>query len=168
VGRRNGVDCSHLVAYSIKFPGEVLDRGFWIYVINIQTPTGQFVYVGRTGDSSSAHAGSPFSRIGQHLDFRPNAKGNALSRNLQREGVRPSACTMEMIAVGPIFPEAADFESHRPLRDQVAALEYGLASALRARRYNVLGKHTASCEPNSEKLSEILRLIEPRLPVAPG
>ncbi len=90
-------------AYSIKFDGRVLDRGFWLYVIDIDSPQGRRLYVGRTGDSSSAKASSPFSRIGQHLDCRPHAKGNALARNLRRAGIEPQACKMEMIAVGPIF-----------------------------------------------------------------
>src|SRR2546430_5631539 len=74
-------------SYSIKFDGRVLERGFWLYVIDIFTPEGRRLYVGRTGDSSSCNAGSPFSRIGQHLDCRANAKGNALARNLRAVGI---------------------------------------------------------------------------------
>lgn len=94
-----------LQRYSMSFDGHLLERGFWLYVWRIVSPQGVFLYVGRTGDSSSPHAGSPFSRIGQHLDFRPYAKGNALGRRLAAAGVRPAECLFEMLAVGPIFPE---------------------------------------------------------------
>ncbi len=150
-------------AYSIKFDGRVLDRGFWLYVIDIDTPQGRRLYVGRTGDSSSANASSPFSRIGQHLDCRAHAKGNALTRNLRRAGIEPRASKMEMIAVGPIFPEEREFTVHRIVRDRVAALEKALATALREHGYTVLGKHSCSLEPDSAKLAEVVRLVEARL-----
>ena len=150
-------------AYSITFDGRVLNRGFWLYVIDIGTPLGQRLYVGRTGDSSSANASSPFSRIGQHLDLRPRAKGNALARNLLGAGIDPATCSMEMIAVGPIFPEEKEFASHRRIRDQVAALEKGLAQALQERGYTVLGKHSSSVPAEPGKLAEITSLVETRL-----
>jgi len=62
-------------AYSIKFDGRLLDRGFWLYVIDIHGPADRHLYVGRTGDSSSPNAASPFSRIGQHLDPRHGPRG---------------------------------------------------------------------------------------------
>jgi len=124
---------------------------------------GRYLYVGRTGDSSSANAGSPFNRIGNHLDFRPNAKGNALTRNLRQIDIDPSQCMFEMIAIGPVFPEVPDFASHRPLRDQVAALEKGLAEVLRLRGYSVIGKHLCTTSANPQELEKILTLVEDRL-----
>ena len=150
-------------AYSIKFDGRVLDRGFWVYVIDIRAPEDRYLYVGRTGDSSSANAASPFSRIGQHLDSRAYAKGNALTRNLRAAGIEPSACAMEMIAIGPIFPEERDFDQHKRVRDRMAALELGLARALHLRGYTVLGRHAASQEPDARMLQQVLRLVEVRL-----
>lgn len=150
-------------AYSIRFPGSVLDRGFWLYVIDVCGPESRHLYVGRTGDSSSPNAGSPFSRIGQHLDRRVNAKGNALARNLRVAGIDIRDCDVEMIAIGPLFPEAPDFEAHRPIRDRMAALERALASGLRDRGYKVLGKHGGSKEVDAEQLGSILALIEARL-----
>jgi hypothetical protein len=150
-------------AYAIKFDGRVLDRGFWLYVIDIRAPQGRRLYVGRTGDSSSAHASSPFSRIGQHLDCRPHAKGNTLARNLRSAGIEPAACKLEMIAVGPIFPEEREFSAHRPVRDRMAALEKALASVLRDRGYILLGQHSCALEPDREKLAEVVLLVEARL-----
>src|SRR3989344_462420 len=149
--------------YSIKFSGRILERGFWLYVIDIHAPRRRFLYVGRTGDSSSANAASPFSRIGRHLDRRPKAKGNALARNLAAKGVTPSTCSFEMIAVGPIFAEAKDFDRHKPIRDKTAALERGLAEALRRRGYSVLGSHATSPDPDRAKLEIVLRAVESAL-----
>jgi hypothetical protein len=67
-----------LKSYSMMFDGHLLNRGFWLYVWDIKGSISHHVYVGRTGDSSSCHASSPFNRIGQHLDPRATAKGNAL------------------------------------------------------------------------------------------
>jgi hypothetical protein len=44
-----------------------------------------------------------------------------------------------MVAIGPIWPEQADFEAHKPVRDQMAALERAIADELRQRGYVVLG-----------------------------
>jgi hypothetical protein len=69
-----------LNSYSMSFDGNVLARGFWLYVWDIRGPSFRRLYVGRTGNSSSPNAQSPFKRIGQHLDPSPNAKGNALGK----------------------------------------------------------------------------------------
>jgi hypothetical protein len=150
-------------AHSIRFTGTVLRRGFWLYVVDIHAPSGRHLYVGRTGDSSSPHAGSPFSRIGQHLDLRLRAKGNALIRNLRKRDIDPLTCTMEMIAVGPLFPEEPRFDSHKRVRDEVAALECGLAAALSSAGYSVLGTHSANQEPEPSVLGDLIHLIETRL-----
>ena len=60
--------------FEMGFEGEVLQRGFWLYVWKIAYDQETYLYIGRTGDSSSPNASSPFNRIGQHLDFRENAK----------------------------------------------------------------------------------------------
>lgn len=149
--------------HSIRFDGAVLERGFWLYVVDIHSPQGRYLYVGRTGDSSSPNAGSPFSRIGQHLDKRLTAKGNALARQLATVNVDPNECGFEMLAVGPLYPEEHDFAQHKPIRDKVAALEYGLAQALRERGYSVIGQHSARSEPEQSVLSSVLEVVEARL-----
>ena len=65
----------------VKFNGGILQRGFWLYVWEV-TPLGgkALYYVGRTGDSSSTNAQSPFNRMGQHLGFARNS--NMLRRHL--------------------------------------------------------------------------------------
>jgi hypothetical protein len=154
-----------LQPYSMTFDGHLLNRGFWLYVWQIRGPLSYHVYVGRTGDSSSPHASSPFKRIGQHLDPSPNAKGNALGRQLRSAGVKYEECTFEMVAVGPIFPEQADFEAHKPFRDQMAALERAIADELRQRGYVVLGTHPRAGTPDQSILQQLQALLDPKFPV---
>jgi hypothetical protein len=153
-----------LRAFTITVEGRTLNRGFWLYVIDIKAPAGQHLYVGRTGDNSSPNAQSPFWRISQHLDPGSKAKGNALTRNLLQVGIDPVLCQFEMTAIGPIFAEQADFDAHRPFRDQVGALESELATVLRGRGYSVLGTHSARCAADPSLLQEVLQLVELRFP----
>lgn len=125
--------------HSIHIAGGALHRGFWLYVWDIRLRDGrQFLYVGRTGDSSSLYAQSPFGRLSQHLGR--NVHSNTLLRHLEREGVSLDDCvTLEMIAYGPIRPEACnDKPEHECNRDHVAALEKQLCAALDKANYTVL------------------------------
>lgn len=85
--------------YELSFKGELLQRGFWLYVWEITTAKqAQIYYVGRTGDSSSANAQSPFNRMGQHLGF--NDKSNVLRRKLLHKdrNVNPDECSFRLVA----------------------------------------------------------------------
>jgi hypothetical protein len=54
----------------IRLDGSVLERGYWLFVWEIITSDGELLlYVGRTGDSSSPDAQSPFVRMGRHVGF---------------------------------------------------------------------------------------------------
>ena len=64
--------------HTLTFPGAMTERGFWLYVWRIMSPIGELLYVGRTGDSSSPYASSPFARMGQHL-------GNNKNQNMVRQ-----------------------------------------------------------------------------------
>ena len=156
-GRRN------LEAFSVRLDGRVLCRGFWLYVVDIRGPKGRYLYVGRTGDSSSRHAASPFARLARHLEARPNARSNALARNLKKAKIDAASCQLEMIAVGPIFPEQATFEAHKPFRDRVAALERGVADTLRDRGYQVLGQHGTPSSEGPVDLEQYVAVIEEKL-----
>ncbi len=150
--------------FSMTFDGAVLQRGFWLYVWRISTNRGDVFYVGRTGDSSSPHAASPFQRIGAHLDARPTAKGNSLAKHLLAAGYSAHACRYEMTAIGPLFPEQADMASHAPIRDKVAALERRLADYLRERGLEVLGTHGAKGDCVPELWNKIQTAMEQRFP----
>ena len=124
---------------TMAFHGHLTQRGFWLYVWEIQHPKGVFLYVGRNGDSSSLNASSPFARIGQHL--HPTNKGNTIRRHLNCHGIAPETCDeFKMVAYGPFFPEAKEKQVHYERRDKAAALEKALADALRCGKYKVLNK----------------------------
>lgn len=157
-----------LQSYSMKFDGPLLKRGFWLYVWKINGAASHHVYVGRTGDSSSRYASSPFRRVAQHLDTSPKAKGNALGRQLRAAGVKYEECTFEMLAVGPIFPEQATLENHVPIRNQMAALERAIADELRRRGYEVLGNHPRASPPKQPLLEQTRALLDSKFPVIAG
>lgn len=130
-----------MTLHRISFSGAILERGFWLYVWRICSGTNEFYYVGRTGDSSSQFASSPFSRLGQHLDIRPSAKANTLLRHVRAQGFEPLDCSFELQAYGPLFPEQPSLELHRTYRDQIAPLETVLAELLRTMGLKVVGVH---------------------------
>jgi len=154
-----------LRVYTMSFNGQVLTRGFWLYIWKITGPRGEeYLYVGRTGDSSSPNAASPFRRIGQHLDFSDNARANSLARRLCERGMNPLDCEFEMYAIGPLFPEQDSMEKHRPFRDKVAALERALSETLRARKYNVLGVQRSRKQLDQQILGQVLSAIDQFFP----
>jgi len=151
-----------LKSYTMSFDGRMLARGFWLYVCRISGPDGTHLYVGRTGDSSSPNAQSPFKRIGQHLDPRPSAKGNAIDRQLNRKAINPHQCMFEMTAIGPIFDEQTTMDAHRPVRDHMAALERELANMLRDRGYSVPGNHPRTGRPVPKVLEQLEQIVNER------
>jgi hypothetical protein len=142
-------------SYIMTFDGEMLKRGFWLYVWIVLFNGQQYIYVGRTGNSSSVGAASPFNRVSQHLDFRKNAKGSTLARRLREIGVDPEASNFRMIALGPIFQEQESFEKHKQYRDQMARLEYEIASYLTWRGYEVIGEHQKGSSVEQSLLNEV-------------
>ncbi len=124
---------------TLNFDGELLQRGFWLYVWEIITPHNTLLYyVGRTGDSSSINAQSPFNRMGQHLGF--NDKSNVLRRHLKGKSIDPDSCSFRLVAHGPILKEATTKDEHRKRRDSIAAMEKALADQMTAAGYNVINK----------------------------
>ena len=126
---------------TMRFSGQLLNRGFWLYCWKVSDGKCEVLYVGRTGDSSSINAASPFSRVSRHLDTRESAKGNSLYRQLKRKGMEPSMCSYLMSAYGPVFEETKDRAAYKGFRDRMAALEKELAHALKGAGYTVIGNH---------------------------
>lgn len=146
--------------YQMSFDGNILQRGFWLYIWKIKSQHETYLYVGRTGDSSSPHASSPFNRIGHHLDIRDNAKGNSITRRLKEKEVEPEDCRFSMIAFGPLYDEiegndSEAFEVHKPFRDIMATYESQLAAFLKENGYQVLGVHHPKGEIDPTVLEEI-------------
>ena len=125
---------------TMRFNGQLLNRGFWLYCWKVSDGKREVLYVGRTGDSSSKNAASPFSRVSRHLDTRESAKGNTLYHQLKLEGMEPSMCNYLLSAYGPVFEETKD-STYVGFRDRMAALERELAHALRDAGYIVIGNH---------------------------
>lgn len=142
----------------------MLARGFWLYVWEIVGPDGRAVlYVGRTGDSSSANAQSPFNRLSQHLGSNENA--NALRRQLSKVGIDPNAClSFEMTAYGPILPEAASKAEHERSRNLVAAMEKALRDALHQAGYTVLNEVKCRQKLDDKHWQKVLTVFSGRFP----
>lgn len=143
-------------AHQLSFGGAVLERGFWLYVWRVTCGSHLFLYVGRTGDSSSRFAASPFARIGQHLDLRPKASANMLLRHIRSRGLDPQRCSFKLIAVGPVFPEQKTLEAHRKHRDIVAPMEAALAQHLRAKGHDVCGSHSSKHPLDAKLFTQVL------------
>ncbi|GAB3729884.1 hypothetical protein GCM10028862_08690 [Luteimonas pelagia] len=127
--------------HRVRFDGALLERGFWLYAWLIKHGTEKIVYVGRTGDSSSQFAASPFSRLSQHLDVRPSASANMVLRQVRKRAWEPAKCSFDLVAFGPLFPEQADLAQHRSVRDIIAPLETELAELFRTQGFQVPGNH---------------------------
>lgn len=125
--------------FTVALDGAMLERGFWLYAWEATLPDGtSMLYVGRTGDSSSANAQSLFWRLGQNLGNMANT--SMVRNNLTKRGVDPETCTYRMVGHGPVFEEVAgkDFEAHKLVRDKVAAMEKQLSEDLRDAGYDVM------------------------------
>jgi hypothetical protein len=121
----------------LKFHGNMLARGFWLYVWEVRPHVGDKVYyVGRTGDSSTINAQSPFIRMGQHLGFAKNSC--MLRRWLEKRGIEPGRCSFKLTAYGPVLKETKVEIEYRRRRDIVAAIERELERAMRRVGYDVL------------------------------
>ena len=131
---------------ALTFDGQLLRRGFWLYVWEIIPPSGpRKYYVGRTGDSSSVNAQSPFNRMGQHLGYNPH--DNVLRRRLVAAGLSPEACTFRLVAHGPVGAEETSTAAHHARRDVVAAMESHLAQVMAEAGYDVLNHPIACSKP---------------------
>jgi hypothetical protein len=150
-------------SFNLSFDGALLGRGFWIYVWEITSQEkGTYYYVGRTGDSSSPNAASPFKRISGHLDEANNAKGNSLYRGLRNNKIDPLECEYHFSALGPIFeePEEKSMTVHIPLRDKMAAFEYSLFKAFHSKGYKVIGTHGSKHKVDQNEKVRYNKVIE--------
>jgi hypothetical protein len=149
--------------HEVGFKGALLERGFWLYVWRVRQDSREALYVGRTGDSSSRFAASPFSRLSRHLDLRPKASANMLLRNVRKAGFDPLQCSYSLLAFGPLYKEQLDLESHRKYRDQIAPLESALAAQLGKDGYVVLGKHPKAKVVKSDIYPQVLEAFRAAL-----
>ena len=149
--------------HRLDFDGRILQRGFWLYVWEITPPTGPAIhYVGRTGDSSSFNAQSPFNRMGQHLGF--NVNSNVLRRRLESQQVQPEKCAYRLVSHGPVFSESKEPVEYKRIVGLVAALERDLATALKAAVYPVLNAVSSKAVGDSGLLGSVLAAFAGHFP----
>jgi hypothetical protein len=150
--------------HTLSFSGDILERGFWLYVWEVTKADKDVVlYVDRTGDNSSPNAQSPYIRMGQHLGSGKST--NMLRTHLEKKGVDPTSCkSFELIAYGPILTEVKTMEEHMPLRDKVAALEKKLRDALADAGYAVLNKVNCWGTIDPELWREVRAAFSERFP----
>lgn len=163
--------------HELTFTGDWLERGFWLYVWEVTIPRRKapLYYVGRTGDSSSLNAASPFNRMGQHLDLRLTASAAMLTKNLcENLEIKPkitlkklTQCQFRLVAVGPILDEApakdrrrknatdAEKDKHDRRRDLVAAMERDLANAMENAGYTVINDVHSRMETDKELWTKV-------------
>ena len=149
----------------IRFNGGLLQRGFWLYVWEITPPAGgALYYVGRTGDSSSTNAQSPFNRMGQHLGFAPNS--NMLRRHLGERGVEPERCEFRLVALGPLEEESTAVlrDEHDDRRDRVAAMEKALAETLIAAGCRVMNRVVSRKPLDAARFAEVRTVFATAFP----
>jgi hypothetical protein len=147
-----------------QIDGRLLRRGFWVYVVEVTSKSGKHYYVGRTGDSSSPFASSLFARVASHLDQKPSAKGNSLSKRVRDLKLDCSECSYRVVGIGPLYAQQANMEQHRPLRDKMAALERHLADLLRSRGYDVIGTHPRVKTVDTSLLDMVLPIFDQKFP----
>lgn len=148
---------------TLAFDGELLRRGFWLYVWEI-TPknAASLYYVGRTGDNPSPKAQSPFVRMGQH--FGKNKNANALRKHLEAREIDPARCGLRLFAHGPIFDEVSDYDEHKKRRDVAAALEKALEESLRVVGYDVLNVVNSNMKLDKSLFKKMIRAFNEHLP----
>lgn len=158
--------------HTLTLPGPMLQRGFWLYVWRVDTPKGEMLYVGRTGDNSSPYATAPYTRMGQHLGNVTNQ--NALRQKLERRGISPESCaSFHLVACGPLYPEVIQMDGstreslmaeHKPLRNVVGAMEKALAEALALAGYDVLNVVNWTHALDNEKWQLVLAAFGEHFP----
>jgi hypothetical protein len=126
--------------FKVKFSGKTLERGFWIYVVQITNPNGQkYFYVGMTGDSSSLNAASLFVRIGRHLDTKEKAKGNTLFKSIREEKqLWPFLYKLDFEIIG-FYLQGEIRENYGRIRSEISHLEDKLHKDLEKEGYKILG-----------------------------
>jgi hypothetical protein len=137
-------------AKKIKFFGEVLDKGVWIYVAEVRRYGKRvFFYVGKTGWKQSCEESSPWSRLAAHLDEETaQGKRMPLLYHLRERGVNPDDCTFELSCFGPDLVEqkVAPSVEHEIIQEAEAQLAARIADA----GYEVVGNHEGCAQRADE------------------
>jgi hypothetical protein len=152
--------------YEVALEGGTLRRGFWLYVWEVTTPDQQkLLYVGRTGDSSSPKAASPFNRMGQHLGSIEAS--NMLRKHLNKRGMTPEDCVFRFVAHGPILTEVKDWDGHVSRRDIVGGLEQKLEQELRRADWDVMNMVPGTFALDEQLWKDVRQVFAERFEMGP-
>jgi hypothetical protein len=133
--------------HAVSFDGEMLTRGFWLYVWEIVVDDGRTLYyVGKTGDKASGVSQSPFDRLSKHLGS--NLNNNALRRHLGTAKINLETCKFLFRACGPLYKNDS-MTPHSELCDIVSGLEKALADLMNVAGYRVI--NTVNCRTPLDK-----------------
>lgn len=150
--------------HELKFHGGFLNRGFWLYVWEVSPGKRRrkLYYVGRTGDSSSSNAASPFARMGQHLGQMKNS--NMLRTHLKKFKVEPEGCSLRLVAHGPILAETRNSVHHVSRRDRIAAMEKALECSMKEAGYRVMNDVKCRMKLEPRQFSAVRRAFASKFP----
>lgn len=149
--------------YTLTFNGSMTQRGFWFYVWRVRScDNRELLYVGMTGDSSSPNAASPFKRMGQHLD--PKSLANSLLKYLEGREVLASESTFELVAFGPVFPEAPNMEKHKKPWSKGSGVEKALRDALDKAGYEVMNNVNSRQPLDKELWGQVVKAFAVHFP----
>ena len=147
--------------HAVQFDGSLLCEGFWIYVIRIEHNKKCYYYVGRTGDSSSPSAGSPFSRLASHFSHKKNNRSSYLKAHFLKHKINLEASRYTLWAYGPIFKKATDWKMHKLRRNTTALIEAELAEYMRTSlELTVIGSYPRRGKYNMQLFKKIIQGIE--------
>lgn len=126
-----------LRTHILSVPGAAVTRGFWLYVCRVESPRGELVYVGQTGDTNFPFSGSAFNRLANHLVPRGNT--SSLFDRPCANGIDPRDCgDIRMVAVGPVFAETSDRNEFNTRKDAIRELERRLCRDMTDVGYQVI------------------------------
>lgn len=126
-----------LRTHILSIPGASVTRGFWLYVCRVESPRGELVYVGQTGDTNFPYSQSVLNRLANHLVPRGNT--SSLFNRPLAKGIQPRECgEIRIIAVGPIFAETNDKGEFDARKTGIIALEGQLCQDMVDAGYQVI------------------------------
>ena len=143
-----------LRTHILSVPGASVTRGFWIYVCRVESPEGELVYVGQTGDTNFPYSQSAFNRLSKHLVKSGNT--SSLFERPRAEGIQPWECgEIRMVAVGPIFAETGDRGEFDVRKNAIRELERRLCRDMTDAGYQVINNARRRGELDEELWQQV-------------
>ncbi|MXZ90248.1 MAG: hypothetical protein F4W95_12340 [Chloroflexi bacterium] len=139
--------------HTLSIPGATTMDGLWLYVLRVESPEGELIYVGMTGSNNGTIAKSPFRRFWIHIDRIPK---NSTTYSVFKQSpcfadIDPWQCgEIRMVAVGPIFPATTDKHEFDEQKRKILAMERELINDLSTTGYQVINEISKRRVPDPE------------------